>query len=80
MPIPKYTKEHVLYFLELVEAGAFCPVIDRKYGLDEVVAATRFVETGQKVGNVVITVADDRSGAGGVAVAVSSGHAGRQLG
>ena len=31
-------------------------MIDRKYGLDEVVEATQFVETGQKVGNVVITV------------------------
>ncbi len=57
VPIPRYTQEHVLFFLDLVEAGAFRPVIDRKYGLDEVVAATRFVETGQKVGNVVITVA-----------------------
>ena len=56
VPIPKYTKEHVVYFLDLVEVGAFCPVIDRKYGLDQVVEATQFVETGQKVGNVVITV------------------------
>jgi NADPH:quinone reductase-like Zn-dependent oxidoreductase len=35
-------------------------VVDRTYPLDEIVAAYRYVETQQKVGNVVITVADDR--------------------
>ena len=31
-------------------------MLDRKYGLDDIVEATRYVETGQKVGNVVISV------------------------
>jgi hypothetical protein len=31
-------------------------VIDRRYGLDEIVDAYRYVETGQKIGNVLITV------------------------
>ena len=31
-------------------------VIDRRFPLDEVIAATRYVETGQKIGNVVLTV------------------------
>jgi len=33
-------------------------VIDRTYALDEIVEATRYVETGQKIGNVVITVGE----------------------
>jgi NADPH:quinone reductase-like Zn-dependent oxidoreductase len=35
-------------------------VVDRTYPLDEIVAAYRYVETQQKVGNVVLLVADDR--------------------
>jgi len=40
-----------------VEAGAYRAVIDRTYPLESVVDATRYVETGQKTGNVVLTVA-----------------------
>ncbi|MGF1667570.1 MAG: zinc-binding dehydrogenase, partial [Acidimicrobiia bacterium] len=36
--------------------GGFVPVIDRTYSLDQIVEAYRFVESGQKVGNVVIEV------------------------
>ena len=46
---------------ELVEAGRYRPVIDRIYPLEDVVEATRYVETGQKTGNVVLTL--DGSGA-----------------
>jgi len=53
---PHYTKENVLLLKELVEAGRFRPVIDRCYPLDDVVEATRYVETQQKTGNVVLTV------------------------
>jgi NADPH:quinone reductase-like Zn-dependent oxidoreductase len=56
LPIPKYTKEDVLHVKELVEAGRYRPVIDRTYPLGQVVEATRYVETGQKTGNVVLTV------------------------
>ena len=44
------------YFRGLLESGQFRPVIDRRYGLDEIVEAYRYIETGQKVGNVLITV------------------------
>ena len=56
LPIPKYSKQDVLYVKELVEAGKYRPVIDRRYRLEDVVEATRYVETGQKTGNVVLTL------------------------
>jgi NADPH:quinone reductase-like Zn-dependent oxidoreductase len=56
LPIPKYTKENVLLLKELVEAGKYRPVIDRRYPLEQVIEATRYVETGQKTGNVVLTL------------------------
>jgi NADPH:quinone reductase-like Zn-dependent oxidoreductase len=56
LPIPKYTKEDVLHVKELVESGKYRPVVDRVYPLEDVVEATRYVETGQKTGNVVLTL------------------------
>lgn len=55
-PIPKHDQEMVRYFKELIESGEFKPVIDRMYPLDQIVEAYRYVETGQKTGNVVISV------------------------
>jgi NADPH:quinone reductase-like Zn-dependent oxidoreductase len=56
MPIPRYTKDKVLRIKELIEAGAYRAVIDRTYPLDDAADATRYVETGQKTGNVVLIV------------------------
>jgi NADPH:quinone reductase-like Zn-dependent oxidoreductase len=44
------------YLGGLLESGAFRPVIDRHYPLAEIVDAYAYVETGRKVGNVVIDV------------------------
>jgi NADPH:quinone reductase-like Zn-dependent oxidoreductase len=55
-PLPSYTKEKVAFIKQLIEAGEFKPVIDRRYPLADIVEATKYVETQQKVGNVVITV------------------------
>jgi NADPH:quinone reductase-like Zn-dependent oxidoreductase len=55
-PIPRHDQEMMRYFRDLIETGAFKPVIDRTYPLSQIVAAYRYVETGQKIGNVVITV------------------------
>ena len=40
----------------MIESGEFRPVIDRRYRLDQIVEAYRYVETGQKIGNVVIEI------------------------
>lgn len=56
-PIPKINQEVIQAIQQLVEAGAFKPVVDRIYEFDEIAEAAAYVETGQKTGNVVIKVA-----------------------
>ena len=53
---PRIPKRDVLFLKELVESGKYRPVIDRRYPLEDVIEATRYVETQQKTGNVVLTI------------------------
>ena len=55
-PIPKDRKEDIVFFKELIEAGKYRAVVDRVYPMNQIVEATKYVETGMKTGSVVITI------------------------
>jgi NADPH:quinone reductase-like Zn-dependent oxidoreductase len=55
-PIPTINQEDVTFLKNLVVNGAYKPVLDREYSLEQIAEAYRYVETGQKVGNVIIKV------------------------
>jgi NADPH:quinone reductase-like Zn-dependent oxidoreductase len=59
-PIPKHDQLMVEHLGKLIESGEFRPVIDRTYPLDQIVEAYRYVEAGQKTGNVVISLEGSR--------------------
>lgn len=58
-PLPTDSKADILLFKEIIEKGEYQAVIDRKYSLADIVEATKYVETGEKTGNVVITFKSD---------------------
>jgi NADPH:quinone reductase-like Zn-dependent oxidoreductase len=58
---PRYTKKDVLFLKQLIEAGKYRAVIDRCYPLEQVIDATRYAETEQKTGNVVLTLNSGRT-------------------
>lgn len=57
-PIPTITKADVEFLKELAEKGELKPVIDRHYKLSEIVEAYKYVESGQKIGNVIIDISN----------------------
>ncbi len=56
-PIPVIEKQDVAFIKELVENGSFKAVIDCEYRLEQIVEAYKYVESGQKTGNVILKIA-----------------------
>lgn len=57
-PIPSISKKDVIFLKELVQKGKYNPIIDRQYKLDQIVEAYKYVESGQKTGNVILKIVE----------------------
>ena len=57
-PIPSITKEDVLFLKGLAQNGEFKPIIDRQFRLEQIVEAYKYVESGQKTGNVILKIVE----------------------
>lgn len=55
-PLPTISNEDLEFLKHLAEIGAFKPFIDRTYALEQIVEATYYVETGQKIGDVIMRI------------------------
>jgi len=60
-PLPMDCIGSLTLIQKLIREGKFKPVIDRKYPLEQIVEAYKYVEKGEKIGNVIITVEHDSS-------------------
>lgn len=57
-PIPTIDKQDVLFLKQLVAKGKYKAIIDREYRLEQIVEAYKYVESGQKTGNVILKIVD----------------------
>lgn len=57
-PLPTITKNDVEFLGELAKQGKFKPVIDRSFTMEQIVEAYRYVESGQKTGNVILKIVE----------------------
>ncbi|WP_317899940.1 NAD(P)-dependent alcohol dehydrogenase [Aurantibacillus circumpalustris] len=57
-PIPTDSQKDILLFKEIIESGKYKAIIDRTYPFDQFLEATRYVESGEKTGNVVLKIVD----------------------
>ncbi|HXA43475.1 MAG TPA: NAD(P)-dependent alcohol dehydrogenase [Candidatus Solibacter sp.] len=55
---PRYAQQDLRLIRDLMESGKYRAVIDRRYPMEQVVDAARYVDTEQKTGNVVLLVSD----------------------
>jgi len=55
-PIATDSKEDILFFKKIIESGKYRAIIDRRYPMSDIIEASKYVETREKVGNVVIDV------------------------
>lgn len=58
---PDLSQQDVMYLRELVESGAFKPVIDSYQKMHDIVSVYHYVDSGQKTGNVILEVVDQSS-------------------
>jgi NADPH:quinone reductase-like Zn-dependent oxidoreductase len=59
-PIPVFDKEMIHYLKDLAQTGKFKPVIERQYTFEQIPEAFNYVHTGQKTGNLVISLGTNR--------------------
>lgn len=59
-PLPSHSREDLEFFKELIETDAFHPVIDRSYPLEDIAEAYSYVLKGEKTGNVVLVVEEEK--------------------
>jgi NADPH:quinone reductase-like Zn-dependent oxidoreductase len=61
LPLPRNDRQFVEFLKTLIESGDFRAVIDRTYRLSDIADAYRYVETGKKVGIVVVEVVPEEA-------------------
>ena len=53
---PEHTKKDLKYIKELIEQGILTSIIDKRFSLEEIPQAHEYVESGQKIGHVIVTI------------------------